>query len=68
MSMLTLGLGPPVPPLQFLMRAFHTSSPIGYVYWIVEDQPDSGAVDAPYPSDQLTDVLTAFAFEPVAVA
>lgn len=66
MSLITQGLGPEDPPLQFLMRAKHTTSPVGFVYWTVNNAPDVAALFAPYPSGQLIDIITAFAFPPTA--
>lgn len=57
MSMVTEGLGPAGNDPDYLMRAFHTVSPIGYVYWTVEVQPDEEGLLAPYPSDELTDIV-----------
>jgi hypothetical protein len=67
MSLITQGLGPGEPPLQFLMRAFHTTVPIGYVYWITNVEPDTTGAFAPYPALQLTDIITAFAYPPEAL-
>ena len=45
----------------YLMRAYHTSSPIGYVYWEV-DTPDTTGAFAPYPANTLTNIITARSF------
>lgn len=50
---------PEVAPLRFLMRAYHTVAPIGYVYWTVEQAPDTAGAQAPYPVIELTDIITA---------
>lgn len=67
MSFVTQGLGPNEPPLQIVMRAFHTTVPIGYVYWTVNVEPDAAAEFAPYPAVQLTDIVTAFVYPPEAL-
>lgn len=66
MSIVTYGLGPTQAPFRFLMRAFHTSAPVGYVYWTVEDAPDTTgtAPNVPYPSN-LIDIITAYAYPQV---
>lgn len=57
MSLLTWGLGPGGGDTKFVMRAWHTSSPIRYVYWTVDSVPDSAAAQAPYPANELIDVV-----------
>lgn len=57
MSLVTWGLGPGGGQPQFVMRAYHTASPVGYVYWTVEGAPDGTGVYAPYPVIDLTDIV-----------
>lgn len=64
MSLVTEGYGPAGNDPSYLMRAFHTASPIGFVYWTVEVTPDEDATQAPYPSNELTDVVTLYEFLP----
>ena len=66
MSLVTWGLGPTASPFRFLMRAYHTFAPIGYVYWTVEDNPDTVGTLAPYPAVELTDIVTAYAYPQIA--
>ena len=62
MSLVTQGLGPGSAALQFLMRAYHTVGPIGYVYWEVTGTPDPAGTFAPYPAIDLLDIVTAYAY------
>lgn len=67
MSLVTYGLGAGgAAPLQFLMRAYHTIAPIGYVYWTVENVPDTAGAQAPYPAIELVDIITAYEYPQVA--
>lgn len=45
------------PNSTYIMRAYHTVSPLGFVYWEVTGTPDTSAAYAPYPSGQLTDTI-----------
>lgn len=66
-GVLTQGLGPGGAggsTTRYIMRAYHTVSPIGYVYWSVDDAPDSGGTQAPYPPNELTDIVIARSFIP----
>lgn len=66
MSLVTQGLGPGgAAPLRFLMRAYHTAAPIGYIYWTVENAPDITGALAPYPAIDLQDIVTAYAYPQV---
>lgn len=70
MSLVTLGLGPTTAPLRFLMRAYHTVGPLGYVYWEVEEVPDftGTAANVPYPAVDLTDIGVAYQYPQEVVA
>ena len=59
MSLVTYGLGATGggAALSFVMRAFHTVFPTGYVYWTVLNTPDATAAFAPYPAIELTDIV-----------
>jgi hypothetical protein len=62
MSLVTYGLGPAGGGGGggggvYLMRAYHTVGPIGYVYWESPNNPDPTATLAPYPLVSLTDIL-----------
>jgi len=61
-SLVTYGLGAAGAPLRFLMRAYHTIGPIGYVYWEVTGSPDPIGTFAPYPAVNLLDIVTAYAY------
>jgi hypothetical protein len=41
----------------YVMRAYHTTVPIGFIYWEAFDDPDTAATFAPYPLIDLTDIL-----------
>lgn len=41
----------------FRMRAYHTVSPVGFVYWNAVGAPDATAKGAPYPALELTDIV-----------
>jgi hypothetical protein len=62
MSAVTNGLGVMTPPLLFMMRAYRTTPPGGYIYWEVEDAPDITAAQAPIPAIELTDIVTSHAY------
>ena len=47
----------PTAMLFFVMRAFHTVFPTGYVYWTVPNVPDGAALLAPYPAIELNDIV-----------
>lgn len=57
MSVVTQGLGPSENDPNYVMRAFHISSPVGYVYWTVEAEPDGSGEQAPYPPAELNDIV-----------
>lgn len=58
MSLVTWGLGPGGGgETSYVMRAYHTVGPIGYVYWTVSGAPDGAAASAPYPAIELIDVV-----------
>lgn len=66
-GVLTQGLGPGGEggsEFRFIMRAYHTVSPIGYVYWSVDGVPDGSGDEAPYPPGELNDIVIARAFIP----
>lgn len=67
MSLVTFGLGPSGgSDPQYTMRAYHTVSPVGYVYWTVTGAPDGSAAQAPYPAIELTDIIILRSFLPTA--
>ena len=41
----------------FTMRAFHFTSPVGYVYWNSGSLPDLAATYAPYSAGTLSDII-----------
>ena len=58
MSLVTWGLGPGGGgEAKFVMRAWHITVPIGYVYWTVDGAPDGTGAQAPYPSGELQDIV-----------
>jgi hypothetical protein len=66
MSLVTWGLGPGGGEPKFVMRAYHTVGPLGYVYWTVEGAPDSAGASAPYPAIELIDIVVIREFIPAA--
>lgn len=66
MSLVSWGLGPGGGEAQFVMRAFHTVGPIGYVYWTVFGAPDGTGASAPYPAIDLIDIVVIREFIPAA--
>ena len=67
MSLVTWGLGPGGGgEASFVMRAYHTVGPVGYVYWTVSGAPDSAGAQAPYPAIDLIDIVVIREFIPTA--
>ena len=66
MSLVTYGLGVSGGDASFVMRAYHTSAPIGYVYWTVQTAPDGTGAQAPYPAIELIDIVVVRQFLPAA--
>lgn len=66
MSLVTYGLGPGGAEPKFVMRAYHTIAPIGYVYWTVDGAPDGTAAQAPYPAIELIDIVVVRSYLPAA--
>lgn len=55
--------------LGYIMRAYHTVAPIGYVYWRAEtDVPDTSATFAPYPLADLTNIMVVRGFVPLVIS
>lgn len=66
MSLVTWGLGPGGGETKYVMRAYHTIVPIGYVYWTVEGAPDGTGAQAPYPAVDLIDIVVIRSYVPAA--
>jgi hypothetical protein len=67
MSLVVWGLGPGGGgEASFVMRAWHITAPIGYVYWTVTGAPDGGGASAPYPPGELQDIVVVHEFIPAA--
>jgi len=49
---------------RFLMRAYRTTSPQGFIYWNAMETPDLTATQAPVPSGELTDIIVAYTHNP----
>lgn len=41
----------------FLMRAYRTTTPVGFIYWQVEGTPDTEGSYSPVPAGELEDIL-----------
>jgi hypothetical protein len=52
-----LGAGGGGASVSFVMRAFHTIFPTGFVYWTVPNVPDSAGAFGPYPAIDLADIV-----------
>lgn len=63
-TVLVQGLGFNATGSKFIMRAFHTASPVGFIYWYVYESPDASATQAPYSSGSLNDIVVVQAIIP----